>query len=234
MSESLFEKIINREIPADIIYEDDLSIVIKDIHPQAPTHLLIIPKKVIPKLSDSSIEDQEVLGHLMLVAGNVAEKLNLDNTSESVVVKNVHRHPVKRKILHMDFQRILEDQKISLNVPIRFLGEDVAIGVKMQGGEISKLLNDIEVSCLPKNLPEYLEIDLSNLELNQSLYISDLKLPEGVELNTIMIEQNNAVVSINPPRREEEEIIEDDVVQETDDSESPADEGTPDDETSSE
>ena len=161
-------------------------------------------------------------------------KLNLDNTSESVVVKNVHRHPVKRKILHMDFQRILEDQKISLNVPIRFLGEDVAIGVKMQGGEISKLLNDIEVSCLPKNLPEYLEIDLSNLELNQSLYVSDLKLPEGVELNTIMIEQNNAVVSINPPRREEEEIIEDDVVQETDDSESPADEGTSDDETSSE
>ena len=161
-------------------------------------------------------------------------KLNLDNTSESVVVKNVHRHPVKRKILHMDFQRILEDQKISLNVPIRFLGEDVAIGVKMQGGEISKLLNDIEVSCLPKNLPEYLEIDLSNLELNQSLYVSDLKLPEGVELNTIMIEQNNAVVSINPPRREEEEIIEDDVVQETDDSESPADEDTPDNETSSE
>ena len=77
MSETLFEKIINREIPADIIYEDDLSIVIKDIHPQAPTHLLIIPKKAIPKLSDSSIEDQEVLGHLMLVAGKVAEQLNL-------------------------------------------------------------------------------------------------------------------------------------------------------------
>ena len=77
MSETLFEKIINREIPADIIYEDDLSIVIKDIHPQALTHLLIIPKKVIPKLSDSSIEDQEVLGHLMLVAGKVAEQLNL-------------------------------------------------------------------------------------------------------------------------------------------------------------
>ena len=69
MSETLFEKIINREIPADIIYEDDISIVIKDIHPQAPTHLLIIPKKVIPKLSDSSIEDQEVLGHLMLGGG---------------------------------------------------------------------------------------------------------------------------------------------------------------------
>ena len=68
MSLTLFEKIINREIPADIIYEDDLSIVIKDIQPQAPTHLLIIPKKVIPKLSDGTEEDRETLGHLMLVA----------------------------------------------------------------------------------------------------------------------------------------------------------------------
>jgi len=85
MSETLFEKIINREIPADIIYEDDVSIVIKDINPQAPTHLLIIPKKVIPKLSDSKKEDQEVLGHLMLVAGQVAEQLNLENTFRIVI-----------------------------------------------------------------------------------------------------------------------------------------------------
>ena len=85
MSETLFEKIINRDVPADIIYEDDVSIVIKDIYPQAPTHLLIIPKKVIPKLSDSKKEDQEVLGHLMLVAGKVAEQLNLDNTFRIVI-----------------------------------------------------------------------------------------------------------------------------------------------------
>jgi histidine triad (HIT) family protein len=85
MSETLFEKIINRDVPADIIYEDDVSIVIKDIYPQAPTHLLIIPKKVIPKLSDSKKEDQEVLGHLMLVAGKVAEQLNLENTFRIVI-----------------------------------------------------------------------------------------------------------------------------------------------------
>ena len=85
MSQTLFEKIINRDVPADIIYEDDLSIVIKDIQPQAPTHLLIIPKKVIPKLSDSSMDDKEVLGHLMLVAGKVAEQLKLDNTFRIVI-----------------------------------------------------------------------------------------------------------------------------------------------------
>ena len=85
MSETLFEKIIQREIPAEIIYEDDLSIVINDIHPQAPIHLLIIPKKVIPKLSDGVGEDQMILGHLMLVAGKVADQLNLDETFRIII-----------------------------------------------------------------------------------------------------------------------------------------------------
>ena len=87
MSLTLFEKIINKEIPAEIIYEDDVSIVIEDINPQAPTHLLIIPKKVIPKLSDASNEDQEILGHLMLVAGKIADQLGLDETFRLVVNK---------------------------------------------------------------------------------------------------------------------------------------------------
>ena len=85
MSQTLFEKIINKEIPADILYEDDISIVIKDISPQAPTHLLIIPKKVIPKLSDATQEDQQILGHLMLVAGKIADDLGLDETFRLVV-----------------------------------------------------------------------------------------------------------------------------------------------------
>lgn len=85
MNLTLFEKIINKEIPADIIYEDEISIVIKDINPQAPTHLLIIPKKVIPKLSDASKEDKNVLGHLMLLAGRIAEELGLDETFRLVV-----------------------------------------------------------------------------------------------------------------------------------------------------
>ena len=85
MEATLFEKIINREIPADILYEDELSIVIKDISTQAPTHLLIIPKKVIPKLSDATDEAQNILGHLMLVAGKIAEQLELDETFRLVV-----------------------------------------------------------------------------------------------------------------------------------------------------
>ena len=82
---TLFEKIINREIPADMVYEDELSLAFKDINPQAPVHILIIPKKPIEKLSDANIEDQALLGHLMLVAGKIAEQLNLDNTFRIII-----------------------------------------------------------------------------------------------------------------------------------------------------
>lgn len=82
---TLFEKIINREIPADIVYEDEISLAFKDINPQAPIHILIIPKKLIQKLSDAKIEDQALLGHLMLVAGKIAEQLNLDNTFRIII-----------------------------------------------------------------------------------------------------------------------------------------------------
>ena len=109
MSSTLFEKIINREIPSDILYEDDLSFVIKDINPQAPTHLLIIPKKVIPKLSDASEDDQMILGHLMLVAGKIADQLGLDETFRLVVnngakagqsVFHLHLHLLSGRILN--------------------------------------------------------------------------------------------------------------------------------------
>tara|TARA_B100000989_G_scaffold59626_1_gene40764 strand:- start:1684 stop:2025 length:342 start_codon:yes stop_codon:yes gene_type:complete len=109
MPSTLFEKIINREIPSDILYEDDLSFVIKDINPQAPTHLLIIPKKVIPKLSDASKDDQMTLGHLMLVAGKIADELGLDETFRLVVnngakagqsVFHLHLHLLSGRLLN--------------------------------------------------------------------------------------------------------------------------------------
>ena len=94
--DSIFTKIINKEIPADIIYEDELSIVFKDIQPQAPTHLLIIPKKPIPKLSDATSEDQALLGHLMLVAGDVARTLELDDTFRLVTNCLLYTSPSPR------------------------------------------------------------------------------------------------------------------------------------------
>ncbi|HEX6998318.1 MAG TPA: 50S ribosomal protein L25/general stress protein Ctc [Gammaproteobacteria bacterium] len=131
--------------------------------------------------------------------------INLNGEAQQVVVKDVQRHPVKPVVLHMDFQRVVEDEEITLYVPIHFLGEAVAKGVKEQGGEIQHLMTEAEVICLPRYLPEYLELDVSQMELNDILHLSDIPLPEGVALVALRHGQDHPVVAINPPRREEEE-----------------------------
>jgi len=128
--------------------------------------------------------------------------------TQPVIVKDVQRHPVKRQVLHVDFQRILEDEEITLNVPIHLLGESEAVGVKQQGGEIVRQMTEIEVSCLPKNLPEFIELDITELELNQVLHLSEVPVPEGVVFVDLAHERDPAVVGITPPRREEEEAVE--------------------------
>jgi len=131
--------------------------------------------------------------------------VKIGSEKQSVVVKEVQRHPAKPQVVHLDFQRIVEDQPITLNVPIRFIGEDVAKGVKEQGGAIEHLATDLEISCLPRYLPEYIEVDVSQLELNQIIHLSDLKLPEGVHLVALEHQQDLPVVTVSPPRREEAE-----------------------------
>lgn len=131
--------------------------------------------------------------------------IKLGSETQPVVVKAVQRHPAKPQIMHLDFQRVVEDEEITLNVPIHFLGETVAKGVKEQGGVVEHLQTDVEISCLPRDLPEYLELDVTNLELNHIYHLSDIKLPEGVSSVALRHGQDLPVVAINPPRREEEE-----------------------------
>jgi large subunit ribosomal protein L25 len=131
--------------------------------------------------------------------------LKLGTKDQQVVVKDVQRHPVRPLIMHLDLQRVLEDQEITLSVPIHFINETTAKGVKEQGGVVDHLMTDVEVTCLPRYLPEYLEIDVATMELNQILHLSDIKLPEGVSLVALAHGQDHPVVAINPPRREEEE-----------------------------
>jgi large subunit ribosomal protein L25 len=132
--------------------------------------------------------------------------LKLGAKSQQVIVKAVERHPARPLIMHMDFQRIREDVEITLNVPVHFLNEANAKGVKEQGGVVNHVLTDVEVRCLPRYLPEYLEVDVTPLELNQIFHLSDIKLPEGVTLVSLAHGNDQAVVSINPPREEEVEI----------------------------
>lgn len=133
--------------------------------------------------------------------------LKLGKEAQAVVVKAVQRHPAKKQVLHLDFLRILADEKITLSVPIHFLGEEEAVGVREQGGEITHLVTDVEVTCLPKDLPEFLELDVSALELNQRLNLSEIGVPEGVEVIALAHDQDPVVIAINPPRREEEDEI---------------------------
>ena len=125
---------------------------------------------------------------------------------QQVVVKGVERHPVKPQIMHLDLQRVREDVEITLSVRIHFTGEAEAKGVKDQGGVVDHLMTDVEIRCLPKHLPEYLTLDVTNLELNQLYHLSDIKLPEGVTLVALAGGHDHPVVAVNPPRAEEIDV----------------------------
>jgi large subunit ribosomal protein L25 len=112
-------------------------------------------------------------------------EVKYDGNTEKAVLRDVQYHPFKQLIMHMDLQRISASEKIHMRVPLHFNGEDVAPGVKMQGGIVSHLMTEVDVLCLPANLPEYLEADVSELDLHDSLHLSDIKLPEGVELTAL-------------------------------------------------
>ncbi len=125
--------------------------------------------------------------------------IKVGDKSQAAILKDLQRHPSKRQILHMDFQRIVEDEEIRMNIPLHFIGEDVAPGVKLGGGKVSHLITDVEITCLPKHLPEFIEVDVSNLELDAMLYLSDIKLPEGVTIPELAQgpEHDHAIVSIH-------------------------------------
>lgn len=107
--------------------------------------------------------------------------LSIAGANEDVILKDLQRHPSKPQILHADFLRVDKTQKLTTRVPLHFVNEESCKGVKLQGGAISHNLTDLEISCLPQDLPEYIEVDLKDVEVGDIVHISDLKLPSGVE-----------------------------------------------------
>jgi large subunit ribosomal protein L25 len=128
--------------------------------------------------------------------------LKAGDEQQAAVLKDVQRHPWKSQILHIDFQRVHEDEKIRMRVPLHFANEAASMGVKTQGGMVSHLRNDVEVLCLPKDLPEFIEVDLLNLGLGQLIHLSELVLGEGVELPELIHGNDAPVVSIHAHRAE--------------------------------
>ena len=136
--------------------------------------------------------------------------LKIGGKSEKVVLKDIQRHPGKPRILHLDLQRISDKQKLHMTVPLHFVNEKKCEGVKEEGGVISHLMSEVEVTCLPKDLPEYLEVDLTHVNIGEALHLSDISLPEGVIIHALShgTEVDRAIVSVNRPRSEEEEALE--------------------------
>lgn len=108
--------------------------------------------------------------------------VKIGKDTEQAVLRDIQMHPYKPRVAHLDLQRVSATEKLHIKVPLHFINQESAPGVKQQGGIVSHLMAEIEVSCLPKDLPEYLTVDMGDIALNQSVHLSDLKLPEGVEI----------------------------------------------------
>lgn len=120
------------------------------------------------------LENEAFYSHILTV--------NLSGKKQKVILRDLQRHPAKPVILHIDFLRVSDDQEIHMHVPLHFVGEDVCHGVKIEGGQISHLITEVEVICLPKNIPEFIEINVTELAIGDSVHLTELKLPKGIVL----------------------------------------------------
>ncbi|MBS1270669.1 MAG: 50S ribosomal protein L25 [Gammaproteobacteria bacterium] len=144
-------------------------------------------------------------------------KIDIGKNVEQAILRDIQMHPVKPNVLHVDFQRISATETLHIAVPIHFIGEEEAPGVKTEEGIMSHMLNEIDVSCLPADLPEYLEVDVSGLHLHDSASLSDIKVPEGVEITALLHEgEDQVVATVYAPQIEVEEDLEAEADEEAD------------------
>lgn len=134
-------------------------------------------------------------------------RLKIDGAAQEAIVKDVQMHPARNVVVHVDLQRVRENERIRIRLPIHFRNEAAAPGVKLEGGIVSHMQADVEVACLPNDLPEFLEVDLIDLGLNETKFLADIPLPPGVVITDLVHGKNRPVVSIHSPRAEEPEAV---------------------------
>ena len=154
---------------------------------KAPVSISLLAKEVAKLL-----ENEAAYSHViaLTVAGAV----------ETVVIKALQRHPAKGHVLHADFVRVVAGQKLTAHVPLHFLNQETSVGVKQQGGEVSHSAVEVEVSCLPKDLPEFINVDMAKVEVGQIVHMSDLTLPAGVELVALAHGKDLPIANIHASR----------------------------------
>ena len=126
--------------------------------------------------------------------------MNIDGTKQAVLLRDIQMHPWKRQVLHIDFQRVDAKQKIHMRVPLHFINAELAPGVKLGGGIVNHVMSELEISCLPADLPEFVNVDVAELELGHSVHLSDLKLPTGVESVQFVRGDDAVVATVQVPR----------------------------------
>jgi large subunit ribosomal protein L25 len=147
------------------------------------------------------LDHNALFRHLKLEAFHASIlDMNIGETKERVLLRDFQMHPWKQMVLHVDFQRIDPTKKIHMRVPLHFMNQEIAAGVKSGGGVVSHTMNDIEVVCLPDKLPEYIEVDLKDVQLNDIIHVNDLKMPDGVEPAQKLKADNPPVASIHVPK----------------------------------
>ncbi|MHC8597494.1 50S ribosomal protein L25/general stress protein Ctc [Arenicellales bacterium IMCC55707] len=136
--------------------------------------------------------------------------LKTDKGSQQVILREVQMHPHRQLVMHVDFQRVRASEKLHMKVPLHFEGSDVAPGVKTDGGILSHPITELDITCLPRDLPEFIAVDVSELNLNESLHLSNIKMPEGVELTATAFPEGEdpTIATISPPKVVEEEVVE--------------------------
>ena len=154
---------------------------------KAPQSISLLAKELAKLL-----ENEAAYSHVL--------SLNVAGSNESVIIKALQRHPAKGYVLHADFVRVVAGQKLTAHVPLHFLNQETSVGVKQQGGEVSHSAVEVEVSCLPKDLPEFINVDMANVEVGQILHMSDLVLPAGVELVALAHGKDLPIANIHASR----------------------------------
>ena len=141
-----------------------------------------------------ALENEAFFSHVLTI--------ELDGKKESVILKDLQRHPYKPILTHADFLRVDKDHEIHVNVPLHFINEDTAPAIKLHGGVANHQINEVEVICLPQNLPEFIEVDMTTVEMDQVVHLSDLKLPKDVKIAALLQGEDHdlPVVAIHKPR----------------------------------
>ena len=138
--------------------------------------------------------------------------IKTEDNEEKVVLKELQRDPAKGKFLHADFQRVSRKTKLKVIIPVNFINEEECVGIKIDGGVVAKAIREIEIMCLAGNIPESIDVDIENLNLGDSIRLTEISLPEGSEIPGLTEETDQMVVSVNAPKAvEEDPIIEDEL-----------------------